>query len=339
MSQTEESLGGTTGTDETGGTTGTDETGGTTGTDETGGTTGTDETGGTTGTDESNQSTYNVQGYEDIGSSPPSLPTQSPYIQDPKTPNIVYETLFGQETVKRLSSYDFELDSEGLVTLKIKECAIVLFYGRNTESNQLIKIFALAGQQVAAPLFAACNLFVEREVALAFSELSSRSSHPLHWAGIRGYPFILVYRDGYPVAFYNGDRTVQALVDFALTLACHASYREPIQMAAGAQVEVNYEMAPDDVYQNIPGQTPRERTTSPQYKGSEPIRGFVPTTSIALAGTQQAKREASEESKREVSAIRKSQETGTPVSTSEVPDVQSEEEENLPTPASPIGGS
>lgn len=212
--------------------------------------------------------------------------TQAPMTLDPvHPPNVVYQLTFASETVKRLTSDDFDLGSKELIGLKYDDCILVLFYVQNTESSQLVNVWSVAAQQVAGPIFAAINMITERKVAEAFTRLKSDGSNPLHWAGLRQYPFIMVYRKRWPVAIYNGPREVQAIIDYALTVACNAGYYETVQLGGSMQGESRLEMGPYDVYSNIPGSPPRVRTESLQYSASEPIRGFNANLPVVITGS------------------------------------------------------
>jgi hypothetical protein len=154
-----------------------------------------------------------------------------------QTPDVIQRLTFSSETIKRLTANDFDLDSKEMITLKDNDCMLVLFYVENAESRELAKIWALVAQQVAGPRFGAINMLSERKVAEAFTRIKSDGSNPLHWASLRQYPFILVYRNRWPVAVYNGVRNVQDLIDYSLTLACQAGYYEPLQTGGGMQVD------------------------------------------------------------------------------------------------------
>lgn len=209
-------------------------------------------------------------------------------VQPVLPPEVVHRLSFSSETVKRLTAADFNLGSKELITLKYDDCLLVLFHVENTESYQLANVWALAAQQVAGPVFAAINLLSERKVAEAFTRLKSDGSNPLHWASLRQYPFILVYRSGWPVAIYNGAREVQAIIDYALTLACQAGYYEPLQVGGSMQAEGRIEMGPYDIYTNLSGQPPRVRTESTQYNAENPIRGFNPNIPVVITGSPEA---------------------------------------------------
>jgi hypothetical protein len=211
-----------------------------------------------------------------------------------RPPEVIHRLSFSSENIKRLTAEDFDLNSKELVALKYDDCVLVLFHVENTESYQLADIWALVAQQVAGPVFAAVNMLSERKVAEAFTRLKADGSNPLHWAALRQYPFILVYRKGWPVAVYNGPREVQALIDYALTLACEAGYYEITQLGGSMEAEGRIEMGPYDVYTNIPGRPPRVRRESLQYNAEEPIRGFNPNIPIVITGSTGAQRATSQ---------------------------------------------
>lgn len=219
----------------------------------------------------------------------PETPITTPANVPPM--GLVSRLSFAPETVKRLSADDFDLNSKEMIRLKHDDCILILFHVENTESYQLATIWALAAQQIAGPIFAAINMLSERKVAEAFTRLKSDGSHPLHWASLRQYPFIMVYRQGWPVAIYNGPREVQALIDYALTLACQAGYYEIIQVGGSMQADNRVQMAPYNPYTNIPGQAPQVRTESLQYDASNPIRGFDPNTEITSVNTTEQQTE------------------------------------------------
>jgi hypothetical protein len=186
---------------------------------------------------------------------------------------------FFQETVKTLKEEDFSLGAKELICLKYSNCILVLFYNNNRESSHLIKIWADVAAQVAGPVFAACNLFTEKRVAEAFVELNGLPNHPLYWAKMQQTPFILSYRGGWPQAFYNGVRTVEALGDYSLSLACRADYTEHNQLGYGQQAENREETSIYTKYQNPP------RKTSTDFTGTGNVRGYNPTLPNVIEGS------------------------------------------------------
>lgn len=225
---------------------------------------------------------------DDKMSTEPSTSAPAPQtLTTSQQPFIVQQTLFGQDAVKQLTSADFTLDGNDRGRLKYGDCYLILFYAQNTESLDLVRIWQIVAAQTAGPLFGAVNLLVERKLAEAFMALRSDPDGPLHWASLRSIPYILVYRGGWPVAFYNGERAVQPLIDYSLTLACEANYREPTQLASGMQAENNYEMGG---YQS--SDVPKLST---DFSVQKPLRGFNPQQQPALFGSQAATTEAQQE--------------------------------------------
>lgn len=188
------------------------------------------------------------------------------------------ETLeFRTKYVTMLYGYDFNLNSPEIVTLRneLNACYLVLFYVENQESYDLAILWSRVASRVTGPQFAAINMFEEKEVAQGFSKIIANPNHPLHWAGLRQYPTILVYRQGYPVAAYNGPRTTQSLTDYAMDMACNPHYRETVQLG--------YSMAlrPEDQL-GIPGMTLTKQVDSSNQL-SAPLREYGKNVSNTAA--------------------------------------------------------
>lgn len=132
--------------------------------------------------------------------------------------------ILSSETIKRLSSEDFDLNSRGGIILKYDDCIFVLFYVENIESYQLINILASAAQQTAGPIFATINVSNERRIVEAIAKL--KSDNHLDWTNIKQFPFILIFRKGKCLAVYNDPYEIQSIIDYALTLACESGYFE-----------------------------------------------------------------------------------------------------------------
>jgi hypothetical protein len=193
-----------------------------------------------------------------------------------KTGEVSRPVLFVQGNVKQLQDGDFTLDSRELICLKYDNCIIVLFYSDNAESTDLVKIWANASSQVAGAVFGAVHLGLEKGIASNFNKINMNPNHPYHWARLQQMPYILVYREGWPVAFYNGQRATQPIIDYALTLACRAEYHEQNQGAFSMTTDRSLEMtgvndlkSPKTGGVDIP-----IRTTSKEFTVSEPLRGF-----------------------------------------------------------------
>ena len=192
---------------------------------------------------------------------------------------LVTEELFGRDAVKNLNSDDFLLETTTPIQLKWTDCIVILFYGDNNESKTLAQIWATAAKSVIGTIFAAANLKTNQKIAQAFVKIGE-SPTPYRNFKLQGYPFILAYQRGFPVGFYNGERDVQAIVDWSLTLACKPDYYESRQLAASAHVDISFEMGGTNEY--------KRRIDSLQYTAGNPVRRYDPRTGIVITGSRRA---------------------------------------------------
>jgi hypothetical protein len=199
-----------------------------------------------------------------------------------------FDTIFGRRSVKVLDASDFLLDDFIPIRLKWDDCTLLLLYIDNQESLHLAQVFAAAAGSSTVP-FASVNLSRERKVATAFTSMNSKPGAFGHMSP-KGYPIIIVYQGGVPVAFYNGERDAQALVDYSQTLACTFGYVELVQFAASNKMDQSIEMGG---FNRAPAYT-----SSVQYTAAQPIRQYDPTTGVVQTGSQasavEAQRQAQE---------------------------------------------
>jgi len=249
-------------------------------------------------------------------------------------PAILTTELFGQNRVEVLESEDFRLDSEHQIDLKRKECYIILFHTNNEESKNLAIIWNSVAQQIPGPIFAAVNLMAEKKIAQAFNNLNTNNSTYRSFE-LKGVPFIISYQNGTPVGFYNGERAVQPISDYALTLACKASYFEPLQLTAGVQSDYNVAMTGWSEYEGT-------RKSSIDYTTGTSIRQYDATKKPVIVGseafTQEGQQVTAEEEQRGITQT----ETGeniaaTPGVTPE--ETRSSQTEGVETSAGGTGGT
>lgn len=208
-------------------------------------------------------------------------------------------TTFGGGHVKRLSSADFTLDSQTLIGIKYEDCMICLFHVENEESMRWIKIWKNVASQVAGPVFAACNVLLEEQVARAFTKVKMDGNHPFHAYGLNGWPVIIAFRGGYPAAVYNSEVASQPLTDWATTSACNAGYFEPIQIYGSVQLD-----KPLEAETPIPffGEN-KNRKTSLDYKVDNPVRSTKSGSPVVVGGTQEEKEAAVRRRKEEAEQL------------------------------------
>ena len=202
-----------------------------------------------------------------------------------RSKDLTKPVMFVQGNVKQLKDGDFTISSRELICLNYDDCILVLFYNDNQESTNLTTIWASAASQSAGTVFAGVHLSYEKKIAENFNKLNMDPNHPYFWARLQQMPFIIVYRRGWPVAFYNGNRSTQAIIDYSLTLACRAEYHEHDQKTWSSQAINNIEMSGTNNYEakKQGGVTLPPRTLSEEYVTSKPMRGYankVPTKQV-----------------------------------------------------------
>jgi hypothetical protein len=128
-------------------------------------------------------------------------------------------TLPVSNNIKRFKETDFALETRDKICIYDDACNIVYFYTESPDSRRVLGIFKAVAESVAGPSFAACNVLLEKGVATAFMEISNIKDHPFHWATTRPFPFIIVYRKGYPINFYDGPADVAIMANFCMNVA------------------------------------------------------------------------------------------------------------------------
>lgn len=195
---------------------------------------------------------------------------------------------FAQDSVINMTSIDFDLSSPEKIKISNKNCILILFYINNVESQELLQVWQSAAAQVAGPIFASVDLSKERAIATAFTQLRSDTSNPLQWAGLRGIPYILVYRGGWPVGFYNGGRNVQNIIDFSTILACSFEYTERNQNIEGVQATEIF-----GINRTIPLEREQTISKSTDFQGADTERGYTPgIIKYSLVITPEAQQQA-----------------------------------------------
>ncbi len=203
--------------------------------------------------------------------------TRTPLSKTVKSQDLVKPLMFAQGNVKQFKDEDFTIESRELICLKFDDCIPVLFYNDNVESTNLAKVWTSMSSQMSGISFAAVHLGLEKKIAESFNKLNLDPNHPHYWARLQQIPFILVYRKGWPTAFYNGERSTQAISDWSLTLACRAEYHEHEQKGWSMQTVDNIEMTTinsSEQSKYTGGIVGPPRNISTQYTTSKPMRGY-----------------------------------------------------------------
>ena len=121
--------------------------------------------------------------------------------------------------LKKLRESDFALDTRDKLCIFDDNCTLVLFYTETPTSKQFLSTFQTVAETMAGVSYATCNVMLEKKVAEALIELYKLIDHPFSWTGSRPFPFIIVFRRGYPICFYDGPMDIQILMEFIGTYA------------------------------------------------------------------------------------------------------------------------
>lgn len=128
--------------------------------------------------------------------------------------------------VRLLRERDFDLDKKTLVTLDYDDTILVLFDDGTDKALTLRNTIIAAAETTSGPVFAICDIKTQYGIAAAFDRLKNLPNHPLIWAA-GAFPYILVYRDGWPQAIVNiQNPTPQGLSAYASILAGQPTYFE-----------------------------------------------------------------------------------------------------------------
>lgn len=133
-------------------------------------------------------------------------------------------TLPTSYAIKRYRESDFAVDTRDKICIYDDNCTLVLFYTESADSKRILSVLKTVAESVVGPSFAACNVMLEKRIAEMFMELNNIKDHPFSWTGTRSFPFILVYRKGYPVNFYDGPADVEILANFSINIACNPNF-------------------------------------------------------------------------------------------------------------------
>jgi hypothetical protein len=136
---------------------------------------------------------------------------------------------FGRNGVKELRDQDFWIGSANPTALKDNRCHVVLFYeitaDTDVNNDPLFAIWRYLAQTIAGPVIAAVNASERDGIMAAFTDVSNDPDNPLYDFSGFSLPQIIVYRNRWPQAYYNGSFDYDSLKKWILVLACRTGYR------------------------------------------------------------------------------------------------------------------
>jgi hypothetical protein len=134
---------------------------------------------------------------------------------------------FAEVRVRRLDATGFQLDTMTPTALKHRLCSLVLGCDLSTRRGQdLYEIWEDLSSEVAGVNFLVVDTRSQQRIMQAFIETYNDENNPItDFTLSADRPTVLVYRDGWPQAYYNGSLSFDAVRSFALDEACSSSYK------------------------------------------------------------------------------------------------------------------
>ena len=123
----------------------------------------------------------------------------------------VQPDVFGQFRVKEMRETNFWLGSALPTMLKNPKCHILLFYEPSDTDDGIINIWNSIAQTTGGPVIGTVNVSARSEIMDAFTATAQDPDNPLNSFAINGVPTVIVYRNRFPQAFYNGPWSYNAL--------------------------------------------------------------------------------------------------------------------------------
>jgi len=127
-------------------------------------------------------------------------------------------------TIFRLTEKNFALDTKDKICLYLDGCILALFYDETPLSKEFLDVFTKTSQVYTNAMFAICHMELEDSVLDGLMTIGMDYQHPLNWAAVRAFPFILIYRNGYPVNFYDGPPDYDIFLQFCAGFACREDF-------------------------------------------------------------------------------------------------------------------
>jgi hypothetical protein len=127
---------------------------------------------------------------------------------------------------------DFSLERNDLICITNKEYVnknvLVLFYKKSDKKdNKIITIFNKVGNNIKNINlnFVLCPIESISGLEKAFQHITNDRDHPYHWIRNKPkleddskFPFILLYRKGFPQSFYEGNIEEKSFMDFCMNI-------------------------------------------------------------------------------------------------------------------------
>jgi hypothetical protein len=126
--------------------------------------------------------------------------------------------------IRILQESNFSITDEEKICLMDKSITIVLFYIESPDSYNILKVMNEISVKRPGPFYAVCNLQQCRVLAELFLEVKNNRIHPLNRFASRSPPFILIYKGGFPINFYDGPADVEIFEKFIFSILNNSDF-------------------------------------------------------------------------------------------------------------------
>jgi len=140
--------------------------------------------------------------------------------------------------VKKLGARDFWLGTAMPTALQSRETHIILFFNPQAPSFQqgYKEIWMRLADNIAGVTIASVNVVVQEDIMKAFIAVASDIDNPLNQFSGFGVPTIIVYRNRWPQAYYNGEISYGAISKWITALAVKPGYHEKQLLIDGLEL-------------------------------------------------------------------------------------------------------
>ena len=198
--------------------------------------------------------------------------------------------------LRELKSSDFNLKLDTLIDLsregeelKINDGYFFILFMEETNSGKEYLQRWLELAQIVKNNYcklAYINLTFETKVLDNFKKLGSLENlnHPFYWARFMEVPFMMVYRNYWPVGFYNGPKNQNNLINFIIKDIYEGL--TPIEKIHSLRRDIEENLAEEilESEKKIEARTLKERAIMEDKKEKEKVKELDPKTQEILEG-------------------------------------------------------
>ena len=107
----------------------------------------------------------------------------------------------------------FNFDHD-ILSLNEKLTCLILFHINNRESYDCVNVFYSVAESATGSKVGTCNILSNPLVNNFLGNLSNNPNNPMYWLVLKQIPFIVLFKGGWPVSFYNGVRSTGSILDY-----------------------------------------------------------------------------------------------------------------------------